>query len=199
MEFLQSRSVHHSANQRERSNKLFIFCNDYGAIFTIYENHSVMRKSNMTSHADLRIRSPLEIINEASNSNLPKISITIVDDCKVSLMYCHRVCENIDSSTRRLMLLGPACIYLKENIINDSEDWQLTHAKSCSICPLCQAPKTLDLIDGDKLILKTGRFFIRISSYKHCIYMTRKQYKNHVVYKSKEESMDSFKSLINSF
>lgn len=200
VEFLRSRNTSRPSQQpyQPRNKKAYIICNELGSILVVYDSRRMLRKANMSNHADIRVPLPISIVSEMSASQCPKVTIDLLLDSQISLMYCHRVCEYVNSTCKKVILSGEACIVFLDSIKYEMEEWQSAHASSCNICSVCQSSVSFDLQDGDSLTFKGGRFYIRVSANKHCIFMSRTQFFEQVEYTSSYESMRTLLSILNS-
>lgn len=170
-------------------------CNRFGAIMLVHNSRKVVRKSNVKNNPDTVLRFPLTMIRRMINMPHPYITVFIMPETVVSLMYCHRLTQNLYHSCKKLVLEGLVTILFHDNK-TELEEWQSAHSSDCHCCDRCQPSFEFALKNGDKLYLKGSRFPVRVSGNKHCIYISRRQYYANVKYQSAQQSQDELESIV---
>ncbi|KAI2795876.1 hypothetical protein RDWZM_009164 [Blomia tropicalis] len=158
-----------------RNNRIiFAICNSLGSIVLLNENRRVVRKANVTNHADIRLGNPLEYLNKFATD--PSIKFTIGTNAAIFLMYCHRAVEKLRTHCSSIVLLGPVSIVFSDHRI-ETEDAQIDHSRRCCCGHLCHSnPPSFTLDNGDQLIFNTGVFYLRACSEQHSIYITKSEF-----------------------
>ncbi|KAF7491675.1 hypothetical protein SSS_01889 [Sarcoptes scabiei] len=189
--------------QRHRRNyrPAYAIANEFGSLFLINRDGTVVRKSNIPLNRDHTLSPPnvIQIFEEISQSSTTKITVQIGDGANVSLMYCHRPVQRLDNNCKKILLCGPTCLNFGpvENIAYSSlnpSDYTLKRT------PVLSDVFRFNLSDQDQIIL-SGRnnleqkFSIRISSEKHRIYIDSIEALNECV-RFRSDDNDSFQKFL---
>lgn len=160
----------------------YALANRLGSILLVYENRFLVRKANISNHADIRLNAPLDYLNSLSAE--PTVTIDIGPEATVFLMYCHRVAERLKSHCRQLVLLGPSAIVFADHL-TVTEEAQAEHRKRCRCGHICYSrPPTLPLKHGGRLTIKKGNFYVSVSAEQHSVYMNKREFIEQTSYAS---------------
>lgn len=186
---------HGQAGLRQSSRKvLYALCNSLGSIILVYESsRRVIRKANVSTHADIRLMNPVEYLNSMTTEM--GTTLLIGPNSTIVLMYCHRQAEKLRSHCKKLLLLGSGTCIVFADFRAGTEESQLEHAQRCSCGHMCHSnPPTFTLSPGDRITINSGQFYVSASSDKHIIYMTKREFLSQITYHS-----DGGADLINAF
>jgi len=197
--FLREPIVPHNPGSNVRLTKVaYAICNSLGSIILVNESRRVVRKTNVINQNDLRITTPIDYLRGLSWQ--PSVTITLGAEASVLLLYCHRVSEKLRSHCRKLVLLGPVAIVFGDHR-SCTEEAQLEHGRRCGCGHLCHSrPPTFSLSDGDRLSIDQGVFYVSASAEQHCIYMTKKEFKDKITFSSDNgsNSVNAIMEFVNS-
>lgn len=173
-------------NDAKDSNLVYMVVTSLGTLYTINQRQVMLKRSNQEKQPNRLVLNPSLHIHRCLLENVPIVQLILLNDAVIRPRYCHRaIFEGNTSSAVKcssMFMFGTVKLIigsLEDEIAADSSNRVYT-------------PKSVLLVNKEKLILTSTTFEVRIGSKEHRVYATRQQLLDNVRFMSSSRTLEQF-------